>query len=351
MTRSSTLKPFVVPIFIPHAGCPHRCIFCDQNCTTDSANPRPSADQAAAAITRFLTYRRDAGRHTEISFYGGNFLGLPEDDILKLLECATKFIGDGRADGIRFSTRPDTIDEHSIGLLSNYPVSTIELGVQSMNDTVLETSRRGHTSQDVRRAVSCIREKEYRLGLQMMVGLPGDSPEFALATGKAVADLAPDFVRIYPTLILAGSPLARWYRQGRYTPLKLNEAVEQVATLYALFHRRSIPVIRMGLQSTDGLSSGTDLLAGPFHPAFGELVYSALWRNAMQRTIEACGLQGRRLSIRLHPKLISQVSGHNRENLTSLERKYTLPGIELSTDDDPALDRILINGANCRMIK
>jgi len=351
MTPSAKQKPFVVPIFIPHAGCPHRCIFCDQTRTTKRTERLPTVDQLDATINRFLSYKKDTRRHTEISFYGGNFLGLPENDILYLLEHASQFIADGQAHGIRFSTRPDTIDAHRIHLLSKFPVTTIELGVQSMNDTVLETSRRGHSIHDVKQAVTLIKQKTYRLGLQMMVGLPGDTPELAVATGKAIAELDPGFVRIYPTVVLEGSPLARWYRQGRYIPLGLNDAVEQVKLLYALFQRRNIPVVRMGLQATEGLNASAGLLAGPFHPAFGELVYAALWRDAMRKGLDALTLRDSHLEIRLNPKLISQVKGQHGGNLNSLAQEFTLTNIQLSPDSALSLDRVLLNGSICLLSK
>ncbi len=348
MTRSATQRPFVVPIFIPHAGCPHRCIFCDQTRTTSSPESLPTTEQLDQAINRFLDFRKDADRYTEISFYGGNFLGLAENNILYLLENAAKYIADGQAHGIRFSTRPDTIDSHRLNLLAKYPVTTIELGVQSMNNSVLSASRRGHSRQDTRQAVSLIKKTDYRMGLQMMVGLPGDTPELTLATGKTIVELEPDFIRIYPTLVLEGSPLARLYRQGRYTPLNLSEAVHQVKALYKLFRESGIPVIRMGLQATDGLDRGTDLLAGPFHPAFGELVHSALWLDAMRGGIKELSPQRTSLEIRVNPKLVSQVKGQHGENIDKLCREFSMKQIHLSPDDTLTLDHILLDGNLCR---
>ena len=348
MTRCAKHKPFVIPIFIPHAGCPHRCIFCDQTRTTGSPESLPTTEQVDQAINRFLGFRKDDDRHTEISFYGGNFLGLPEDRIMLFLENAAKHIADGSAHGIRFSTRPDTIDNHRMDVLTQFPVTTIELGVQSMNNSVLDTSRRGHSSRDTHEAVSLIKKTTYRLGLQMMVGLPGDTPETAMATGEALTGLKPDFVRIYPTLVLEGSPLAHWYRQGRYTPLNLKEAVHQVKALYRLFLENDIPVIRMGLQATDGLDRGTDLLAGPFHPAFGEFVRSALWLDAMREGIERRSQHDAFLDIRLNPSLVSQVKGHHSKNIDVLCREFSLKQIHLIPDDTLPLDHVLLDGKICR---
>jgi histone acetyltransferase (RNA polymerase elongator complex component) len=350
MTFPATQKPFIIPVFIPHAGCPHRCIFCDQTRTTSRPERLPTTQQLDDAISRFLSYRKDTRRHTEISFYGGNFLGLSEDNILFLLEHATRYVARGETDGIRFSTRPDTIDNRRRHLLRRFPVTTVELGVQSMNDQVLIAARRGHTAQDVRKAVSLLKEEPYRLGLQMMVGLPGDSSRSAMATGEAICDLEPDFVRIYPTLVLKGSVLARRYRQKRYRPMPLDEAVDLVKALYALFIRRGIPVIRMGLQATEGLDTGADVLTGPYHPAFGELVHSALWLDALHRCIEALGLKACALEMRLNPKLISRVKGQHNRNMDMLTSAFALSSIHLTPDDSLALDRVLINGSTCRLL-
>ncbi len=351
MTRSPAQKPFVVPVFIPHAGCPHRCVFCDQTRTTGRTEPLPTADELDDAIGRFLGFRKESRRYTEISFYGGNFLGLPEDKILFLLEHAARYVARGQADGIRFSTRPDTIDGRSLGLLEGFPVTTVELGVQSMNDQVLAASRRGHTARDAGNAVALLKETPYRLGLQMMVGLPGDAFPSAMATGEAVCALEPDFVRIYPTLVLKGSALARRYLQKKYLPLPLDEAVAQVKALYVLFTRKGIPVIRMGLQATDGLDTGADVLAGPYHPAFGELVHSALWRDALDRCVKPLGLRACPLEVRLHPRLISRVRGQHNENVDRLTRAFALSSIHFMPDDRLPLDKVLVNGTTCRLLE
>jgi histone acetyltransferase (RNA polymerase elongator complex component) len=343
--------PFVIPIFIPHAGCPHRCVFCNQTCTTSHSERLPTADQLEKTIIEFLSYRKDAGRYTEISFYGGNFLGLPLDSILFLLESASRYIHERQVQGIRFSTRPDTIDEQRLKLLTPFPVTTIELGVQSMNNKVLAITRRGHTVEDIYDAVSLLGKQPYRLGLQMMVGLPGDTPELAMATGTRIAGLAPDFVRIYPTLVLRGSLLARWYRQARYTPMNLNDAVALVKSLYCLFALNGIKVIRMGLQATDGLQMNTDMVAGPFHPAFGELVYSALWLDAMRKKIHAMSIRNTALEIQLHPKLLSRIKGHHNHNRIALSQEFSLPSINFSMDRRLDLDLIRINGQACHLFQ
>nr|WP_281432161.1 radical SAM protein [Desulfatitalea alkaliphila] len=345
--RRSVTKPFVVPVFIPHAGCPHRCVFCNQHNTTGREAQTPTAAAVKAAIEEFLAYRRDDRRPTEIAFYGGNLLGLPREQVQLLLATAAHFVRRGRAHGIRFSTRPDTIDPQRLGWLAPFPVSTVELGVQSMNDTVLAAADRGHTAADTVRAVTLLHASPYRLGVQMMVGLPADTPATARATARQLVSLAPDFARIYPTLVLRGSRLARQHFHGRYTPLKLDEAVTLTASLFQIFARHHIPVIRMGLQATSHLTSGDRIVAGPFHPAFGELVQSAVWLDAMDRHLEREALQGTEIRIDAPSRYLSQIKGAHDANILALINRHQLTGITVRGDDALAPDQVTINGVIC----
>ena len=241
-------KPLIIPIFIPHAGCPHQCVFCNQNIITGAPSESLNAS-LANTIDRFLTYKRPSRSHVEVSFYGGNFLGLPEERILHLLIEAKSFIDSGKIESIRFSTRPDTIDEDRLNLIAPFPISTIELGVQSMDEKVLGISKRGHTAGDTVDAVVRLKEKGFNIGLQMMTGLPGDTVAGSLETAQKIIALKPDFVRIYPTLVLEGSALALLYKKKQYIPISLEECVDQLKALHLLFQSAHIPVIRMGLQA------------------------------------------------------------------------------------------------------
>lgn len=343
-------KPFVVPVFIPHAGCPHQCLFCDQTRTTNRDRTFPTESQVHAEINRFLSYRRDHRRWTEISFFGGNFLGLADSQILQLLAAADKYIQTGRAQGIRFSTRPDTIDEKRVALIRDYPISTIEIGAQSMNAPVLTVSRRGHSPDDTIKAVRLLKNNGFRTGLQMMVGLPAESEQETVTSAQQMADLAPDFVRIYPCLVLRGSPLARWYSQGRYIPLSLEKSVSLVKRIYSLMTVRGIAVIRMGLQPTTELNTGAGVLAGPFHPAFGELVYSALWMDALCRTLSSNNVNGCDLTVEVHPKSSSRIRGHRSCNLERLRRQYHLSCIKILPNARLSHDLAMLNGVCCPLI-
>ncbi len=340
----------MVPIFIPHAGCPHQCVFCDQISTTGQSRAFPTLRQLQADIDRFLSYRKDPGRPTEIAFFGGNFLGMTADRIRFLLELGKTYVEQGKVQSLRFSTRPDTITSETLELIAGFPVATIELGVQSMDNTVLQTSRRGHKAEDTLMAVSLLRAGTYRLGLQMMIGLPGDTAEQALSTAAHIVALAPDFVRIYPTLVLKGSPLARWYAQGRFTPMTLAEAVELAKGLVSIFLTAGIKVIRIGLQPTDDLNSGAAVLAGPFHPAFGELVYGALWRDALNRWLRKQSIFGQPIEIAVHPNSVSRVRGHKNENFKWITRGFHPGRITLRMARDLPTDRILLNGEVCDLV-
>ena len=316
-------KPFIVPIFIPHSGCPHRCVFCNQAAVTGSRTPLPSPDAVRAEIFSFLRFRRDPHRRTEISFYGGNFPGLDLDIMKDLLCVAEEFVKDGLADGIRFSTRPDTITPDRLEQIAAFPVSTIELGAQSMDDAVLDRSERGHTAGDNRRAVDLLKQFGCAIGLQMMVGLPGDNDASTLATGRAIADLMPDFVRIYPTLVIRGSLLARWYRDGRYTPMTLDGCIDRVKRLYLLFTGKGIGVIRMGLQANEGLDTGTDLIAGPYHPALGEMVLSEILFDAAVAKLAAKSSSIGTVHLRVHPRRVSTMRGRKNINMERLHERFS----------------------------
>jgi histone acetyltransferase (RNA polymerase elongator complex component) len=350
MNRQQRHKPYVIPVFIPHAGCPHQCLFCDQTRTTNEERGFPTESQVEAQINRFLSYRRDHARWTEIAFFGGNFLGLAEKQISQLLAAADPFIRAGRVQGIRFSTRPDTIDEKRLALIRNHPVSTVEIGAQSMNGPVLMLSRRGHSPDDTVKAITLLKNRTLRIGLQIMVGLPGESEQAAMASAQQMADLEPDFVRIYPCLVLRGSPLARWYSQGRYVPWSLEKSVSLVKRVYRLMSVSGVAVIRMGLQPTTELAAGAGVLAGPFHPAFGDLVYSALWMDAMDKTLSSHDFNGCELTIEAHPHSSSPLRGHRNCNLNGLGRRYGLSSVDILPNVHLPRDLALLNGVCCPLI-
>jgi len=255
--------PFIIPIFLPNLGCPHQCAFCNQTSITGVTPDTISTETLCSLINEFLEYKKTQRRSVQVSFYGGNFLGLKKEYIRILLDETTKFVKNKRINSIRFSTRPDTISDKKLDIIKDYPVSTIEIGVQSMDNQVLAMAKRGHTALETEKAAALLKERNYDVGMQMMVGLPGDDETKSLFTAQRIASFSPDFVRIYPTVVLAHSRLAVWYRNGEYTPWSLSRCVALVKNLYLFFKSKKIPVIRMGLQASEDLAKDTTILAGP----------------------------------------------------------------------------------------
>jgi histone acetyltransferase (RNA polymerase elongator complex component) len=325
-------RPFIVPVFIPHAGCPHRCVFCNQSVITGRLEKPQGPDEVLASARTFLQFRRRRPGPAQLAFFGGNFLGLPLNELRCLLDTASKWVSDFHLDGIRFSTRPDTVQPGTLDLIGAYPVKCVELGVQSMDDDVLRQSRRGHTAADTEAAVRRLRERRYTTGIQLMVGLPGDGEAGLLETGRRVAELGPAFVRIYPTLVLEGSPLASWYRNGRYHPPSLQQAVDLCMKLYRFLRQRRIDVIRTGLQPTEELAYGRGVIAGPFHPAFGDLVQSACCLDAIQRELRCRPISGPTLELRVHPTGISRARGQRNGNCAALSKEFGFTAVRVVPD-------------------
>lgn len=319
-----------IPIFVPHAGCPNDCAFCNQRRITGVMDV-PSPDDVARLIRDSLPHMRE-GDHVEVAFFGGSFTGIPRNTQAALLGAVRPFLRAGQLDGIRLSTRPDYIDEDILDFLAPFGVTTIELGAQSMCDEVLLANRRGHTAADTVRASRLIRAHGFSLGLQMMPGLYRDTAARTLATAEALVALAPDFVRIYPTLVLKGTYLADLYETGRYTPLWLEEAVAQCVTLKRMFAAHNIPVIRMGLMASDAICADGDVLAGPFHPAFGELVESAAYFEEI--AAQLADMPDGEVEIVVPPHLVSKVVGNRRRNLYAWQRQF--PGKRIRIRQDAA---------------
>jgi histone acetyltransferase (RNA polymerase elongator complex component) len=326
------IRPFIIPIFLPHAGCPHQCVFCNQVSITGTKHEAVNQDKIRIQIQEFLKYKTESRKPVQIAFFGGNFLGLKPEEIKSWLALADKFVSQGLVDGIRFSTRPDTIDARRLDMLDNSPVSIVELGVQSMDDDVLTLAERGHSAADTVRAVEALRNRQLGIGLQMMVGLPGDSEARSLATARKIAGLDPDCVRVYPTVVVENSRLAHWFEKGEYQPLSLEAAVDLVKKVYLIFQKEGIAVIRMGLQATDDLEDGSTVLAGPHHPAFGHMVYSEIFYDKAVAAIESAGSATGALSIFVNPRSISKMRGLNNSNIGKLKKQFRFYSVEVRPD-------------------
>jgi len=331
-----TQKPFIIPVFIPHAGCPHRCVFCDQGAITGDKSFLPSVDAFRKQVNSFIVFNRKQRAEVQIAFYGGNFLGLAEKTARTLLQEAVAFVQSGKVDGIRFSTRPDSIDADRLRWLENFPVAAIELGVQSMDDRVLLLSNRGHAVRDTEKAVGLLKQKNCQIGLQLMLGLPGDNEDSAIKSAEKAAALSPDFVRIYPTVVLKKSPLARLFRKGEYVPPSLEAAVSIAKKMYLEFESCDIPVIRMGLQASKDLDAGAAVLAGPYHPAFGHLVYAELFLDKARALLQNLKTRPASITLRVHPHSLSRLQGIRKYNIQAVKKEFALQSITLITDDSLA---------------
>ncbi len=337
-------RPFVIPLFIPQDGCPHQCAFCNQHIVTeapDGGGRRAAFDTTTA---RFLAYRHAGHGPAQLAFYGGNFLGLSPERIRRYLDWAKAYVRRGVVDSLRFSTRPDTVSAASLARIRNDPVRTVEIGVQSMDDHVLAQSRRGHRAEDTSRAVDQLRHADYEIGLQIMTGLPGDTREKALATTEALIAMQPAFVRIYPTLVLAGSPLAADYTAGRYRPPTVEASIDLVARIWLMLTAAGIRVVRMGLQDGPGLSDDTRVLAGPHHPAFGERVLGHVFRRMAAAALDgAAPTRGARVALRVNPRRISVITGPQRRQRLDLEAAYHLGRLRISGDAALTLNQMEVD--------
>lgn len=324
------MKRHIIPIFVPHYGCPHQCVFCNQKKIT-GIQTAMTADRAKAIIEDALSWQTRSAEK-EVAFYGGSFTAIPLDMQCELLSLVSPMRRAGILAGIRLSTRPDAIDETILDVLQEHLVTTIELGVQSMDDAVLRKAERGHTAQDVIDSVAKIRRYPFALGLQIMPGLPNEDYRSLLRTANAIRELRPDFVRIYPTVVIADTPLADLYQAGKYQPLNLENAVRRTAFLKLFFERAKIPVIRMGLQPTEEMDRVGTVLAGPYHASFGELVANESFRQMMVRVLDGMKVEGKRIVIHHHVRDASKVRGQKKATIRYLTEVYGVQEVVCRSD-------------------
>ncbi len=317
----------IIPFFIPHSGCPHQCVFCNQKNITGQTMPvTPSA--IPRKITEYLTVN-SVGKSTQVAFYGGSFTALPFESQEAYLTAVQPFITAGQIESIRPSTRPDYITNDGLALLKEYHVTTIELGVQSMDDAVLIRSGRGHTAADTVNAVSLIQSHDFLIGLQLMPGLPGDSADSFMKTIGMVIELKPDFVRIYPALVIKDTPLEDLYTSGRYMPLSLDDAVALCREAFEKLELAGIEVIRIGLQPTEELERPGTIIAGPYHPAFRQLVDSSILLDKMRSALLTSKGTTGAVTFQVNPKDLSAAIGQKRSNMKQLKREFGFQKIRI----------------------
>lgn len=317
-------KQYIIPIFVPHLGCPNDCTFCNQKSISGQKKEITKADVKKQIEEYLASFKEES--NIEIAFFGGSFTGIPKEKQEELLKVAYKYIKKKQVNSIRVSTRPDYINKDVLKLLKKYGVKTIELGVQSANDYILAKCKRGHTFEDVKKASKLIRHYRFKLGHQMMVGLPESTKLDELNTAKALIKLKPKMVRIYPVLVIKNTKLEQEYNSGEYEPLTVNQAVERCKEIVYLFNQKNIEVIRIGLQNTDVITNPkeekSDVIAGPYHSAFGQLVEDSIWYDSIVDKIKKINVKVKEVQIRVNPEDINNVIGHKRENIVKFKEIY-----------------------------
>lgn len=320
-------KHYIIPIFVPHLGCQNDCIFCNQR-SISGQQKMITAEDVRKTIEFYLENIKEKDAKKEVAFFGGSFTGIEEEKQEEFLQIAYEYIKQGKIESIRISTRPDYIDKKILRRLKKYKVETIELGVQSANDYILKKANRGHTFEDVKRASKMIRWHGFKLGHQMMVGLPESTRIDEINTAKELIKLKPKMVRIYPVLVIKNTKLEKDFMEEKYIPLTVVQAVETCKELVTMFNRKGIEVIRVGLQNTDEITDpnikGSEVVAGPYHPAFRQLVESGLWYDTIVAKIKQLNVKVKKVQVTVNPQDVNNVIGHKRENIEKLKEMYSL---------------------------
>jgi radical SAM enzyme (TIGR01210 family) len=337
-------RHYIIPIFVPHEGCPHSCVFCNQDHITGSAN-KIDDNYVKRTIEEYLETIDKVDSTIEVSFFGGTFTAINMEKQKMLLSAAKQYKDQNKIHHIRLSTRPDYIDDSILSNLKGYTVDIIELGVQSMDEEVLNKSGRGHTKEDVIRASRLIKEYGFTLGHQVMVGLPGDTPKKDINTVNKLIKLNPDMFRIYPALVIKDTPMEVLYRNNKYKPYEINEAVEVCKYLMYILTSRNIKIIRIGLQPTDNIAEGKDIVAGPFHPAFRELVEGSIYCDMIYDFAKHReGLQ----KLRVNSRDISKLYTNKKQFFIDMKKQLKTTDIWVSVDDSIPRGIVTVeNGESC----
>jgi histone acetyltransferase (RNA polymerase elongator complex component) len=321
-------KMLIVPIFIPHEGCPYHCVFCSQ---VDITGTRFKADHKhiLEVLKTYLGHDFKSNRRSkcEVAFYGGSFTGLPMDRQKLLLSVIRPFLQSGRVDSIRISTHPLFVDSKRLDLIKTYGVDTIELGVQSTSAQVLEESGRPCSKEELIKSTSLIKKSDFKLGLQLMLGLPGDNEKRFQKSVMDVISMKPNFVRLYPTLVLRHTALYAMYKKGLYRPWSLKRTIAALKNAILLFKMANIPIIRVGVQPDRSLKE--NLVAGPFHPSTRYLVDCQISLDLMIEKILSLTKMPNKITFKVPKNLISVYMGNKRENIHYIKDRFGFKDVSL----------------------
>lgn len=338
-------KQYIIPIFVPHLGCPNDCTFCNQK-KISGVQKQVTPSDVRDTIDYYLSNFKEKNVYKEVAFFGGSFTGIETSIQNELLEAAYDYIKEKKIDSIRISTRPDYIDKETLKRLKKYKVKTIELGVQSSNDYVLKKSKRGHTFNDVKKASKLIKWNGFTLGHQMMIGMPDSSELDDINTAKDLIKLKPKMVRIYPVLVIKGTELERDYLEGKYEPLNIEQAVSRCKDICYLFEKKKINVIRIGLQTTSSIcnpsNENSEVVAGPYHENFRGLVEASIYYDTIVEKIKQFNMKVKEVEIIVNPQNISNIVGYKRENINKLKDTYDIDVI-IKQDIKCPLGKVDIN--------
>jgi histone acetyltransferase (RNA polymerase elongator complex component) len=336
-------RPLIVPIFIPNQGCPYRCIYCQQEKITSQSFQDVNSSTIARTLDQALRSDRfDPSRKPEVAFYGGTFTNLTTARMKELLGAVSPYLQQGLFNSIRFSTRPDSVLNKPLDLLKNMGVSTVELGAQSMVDEVLKHSRRGHTAQDTVESVRMLKEFGFKVGVQLMPGLPGDTQERFMETVEKVIRLRPHMVRLYPTIVLKGTVLEKWFQEKKYLPMPLAQAVKICQESCVRLEDNGIPVIRIGLMSSKTLLEDGQIVAGPWHKAFGFLVRSEIYQQRIESYLPEWGLAAK-IGLRVPHRELPLVRGYKNRGLRSIEEKTGAKVTKVIGDDTVPPGQVVVD--------
>lgn len=329
-------RHYIIPIFVPHIGCPHTCVFCNQDSITGDAGVVGSTGNVDGEFVRktieeYLQTIDNKDAVIEVSFFGGTFTGINMCKQRELLAVAQSFKSLGKINYIHMSTRPDYIDKEIMEHLKSFDVDVIELGVQSLDNEVLHKAGRGHSEDDVVKASKLIKEYGFTLGHQLMLGLPGDDKEKDIESVKKSVSMKPDIARIYPALVIKDTPMEKMLNRGEYKPYSLEEAVEISKAVYGIYEINGVQVIRIGLQPTEEINVDGDIVEGPFHPAFRELVESSVYCDIIEEYIKEKGMVE---SIFVNPKEISKLYADRKTYFKKLLEKLNLKKLSVVQSHD-----------------
>ena len=337
---SSDMKKHInLPIFIPHLGCPNQCVFCNQRTISgvecfDVSKVKDEIDTALLSV--------DPGQEVEIAFFGGSFTGIDRDLMVSLLELAHGYIKSGAVSSIRCSTRPDYINDEILDILEKYGVKTVELGLQSSSDDVLMRTKRGHSASDEAYACDLLVKRGFTLIGQMMIGLPGACEDSEIETARFIVNHGAKGARIYPTVVFYGTELCEMAREGEYSPISLDEAVERSAKVLEIFKDNGVDVIRIGLCASENLTSDEKYYAGPNHPALGEMVESAVYYNKIVTRLECDAHTGATLYVYVAKGCLSKAIGQKKSNIDKLMRNFGFSAVKIREDASLVGDELIL---------